>query len=152
MGLPKKNEMIAKITRKITILKFPPTGPLSIPTHSEHSPNRGLAGAGKLAPSKDIHLVVCAAPSHATGVATGNATGAKSATAPPCMVSGTVSGAVCLWRGRNCCKVAADAHAGAVEVLSAGSARGGVVVSGGRDAKVSGLPTAVRGGGVLVCM
>lgn len=91
--------------------------------------NRGIAGAGKLAPSKDIHLAVCASPGIVTGV--------KPITTPPCMISGTAGGALCLWRGRNCCNVVADAHAGAVEVLSAGTARGGVVVSGGRDAKVS---------------
>lgn len=52
------------------------------------------------------------------------------------MVSGTVGGGLCLWRGRNCCKAVIDAHSGAVEALSAGNARGGVVASGGRDAKV----------------
>ena len=43
-----------------------------------------------------------------------------------------------MWRGRNCSMAVQDAHAGAVEVLSFGiiAGGGGVVASGGRDAKV----------------
>lgn len=52
------------------------------------------------------------------------------------MISGTVDGGLCLWRGRNCCIAVGDAHGGAIETLSGGDARGGVVASGGRDAKV----------------
>lgn len=51
-------------------------------------------------------------------------------------MSGTLSGGLCLWRGRNCYKAVADAHFGAIEVLAAGNARGGVMASGGRDGKV----------------
>lgn len=120
-------------TRTSQYCYMPPSNrpPLDvIPVHAVLISDRGIARAGKLAPSKDIHLAVCAAPGNATG-------GAKSNTTQlPCMVSGTAGGALCLWRGRNCCTVVADAHLGAVEVLSAGTARGGVVVSGGRDAKV----------------
>ena len=53
------------------------------------------------------------------------------------MVSGTINGGLCLWRGRNCCKAVEDAHSGTVEALSAVNTRGGIVASGGRDPKVS---------------
>ncbi|CAM9107723.1 unnamed protein product, partial [Hapterophycus canaliculatus] len=89
---------------------------------------RGIARGGNLAPSADVQLVVCAAK--------GNAGAAPS---PPCMISGTAGGGLCLWRGRNCSLAVKDAHLGAVEVLSVGTlAQGGgaVVASGGRDAKV----------------
>lgn len=51
------------------------------------------------------------------------------------MISGTIGGGLCLWKGRNCCKAIADAHDGAVEVLSVANTRGGMIASGGRDAK-----------------
>lgn len=91
---------------------------------------RGIAGVGKLAPSSDVQLCVCAAPGNR------KASLSRSSSAPPCMISGTVDGGLCLWRGRNCCNAVGDAHGGAVETLSVGDARGGVVASGGRDAKV----------------
>lgn len=52
------------------------------------------------------------------------------------MISGTVGGGLCLWRGRNCCVAVGDAHGGAIETISVGDARGGIVASGGRDPKV----------------
>lgn len=67
----------------------------------------------------------------------GTSTGA--APAPPCVISGTAGGGLCLWMGRNCSLAVKDGHLGAVEVLSVGTlAHGGgtVVASGGRDAKV----------------
>ncbi|CAM9609602.1 unnamed protein product [Scytosiphon promiscuus] len=93
---------------------------------------RGIARGGNLAPSSDVQLVVAAVKAVASA-------GAGAAPSPPCIVSGTAGGGLCLWRGRNCSLAVKDAHLGAVEVLSVGTlAHGGgaVVASGGRDAKV----------------
>ncbi|CAM9399079.1 unnamed protein product [Ascophyllum nodosum] len=91
---------------------------------------RGIPAAGKLKPSSDIQVVICAVPSIKKGLLS------SSTTSPVCMVSGTINGGLCLWRGRNCCKAVEDAHSGTVEALSAVNTRGGIVASGGRDPKV----------------
>ncbi len=74
-----------------------------------------------------------------TAVRSGAFSPLPATSSPSSMISGTAGGGLCLWTGRNCSKAVKEAHSGAVEVLSFGviaSAGGGVVASGGRDAKV----------------